>query len=326
MLLTLFICQVRRAPHLRDYHETRESVIGYEANMTDRKKPKKPSMPLGHIVFPKKGSARKVIEPLLENKGDLERAIVTRFLAALAYFEGRSVTDVEKCDPWPDFEGYENTNVVGIEVVELVNQQHNKLRRRQEEYKSSILQRLVGRLSLFSGLHITLDDGYQMPAYPKVNSKDGKEIVDCYVRGLLDCVDEIGDYDLGRVFIREWRNENRKPKVGIYGYRTAPREMNLPPHIGFLGTFPESLEKVRSLLAEAVEHKIDKSYTKYKKGKLLLLVYEVGTISVEPGNSEAIQRTQDVLQGREHPFDEVWYIFPYAESNFGAIHRVWPQL
>lgn len=293
--------------------------------MTERKEPKKPSRPLGHIVFPKKGQVRKVIEPLPENKEDLEKAIVSRFVGALADFEGRSITNVKKCEPWPDFEGYEHTNVVGIEVVELVNQQHNMLRRTQEEYENAILERLGNRLSLFSGLRITLDDSYQMPPYPKINSKDGKEIVECYVQSLLDSADEIGSYDLRRIFIREWRNENGKPKVGIYGYRTALKEMNVPPHIGFLGTFPESLEKVRSLLAEAVEHKIDKSYTKYEKGKLLLLVYEVGAISVEPGNSEAIQRAQDVLKEEKHQFDEVWYIFPYAESHLGALHRVWPK-
>lgn len=292
--------------------------------MTEKKKPKKPSKPVVHIAFSNKGSVRKVIKPLPVNKEDLESAIVSKFVGALVHFEGRSVTNIKKCDPWPDFEGDEGTNVVGIEVVELVNQQHNILRRTQEEYKNAVLDRLGDRLSSFSGLHITLYDSYQMPPYPKANSNEGKEIVDCYVQGLLDCADEIGGYEVRRLFTREWRNENGKPKVGMYGYRTAPKEMNLRPRIGFLGTFPESLEKVRSLLAQAVEHKIDKSYTKYEKGKLLLLVYEVGTISAGPGDSEAIERAQDVLKGKEHPFDEVWYIFPYAERNLGALHRVWP--
>ncbi|MGV7224190.1 MAG: hypothetical protein ACQ9MH_22060 [Nitrospinales bacterium] len=85
------------------------------------------------------------------------------------------------------------------------------------------------------------------------------------------------------------------------------------------------MDKVRSLLAEVVHHKIDKSYTSYEKGNLILLVYEVGTISVDPGNSEAIQRAQKILEKNQHHFNEVWYIFPYAERNLGALHKVWPM-
>ncbi len=293
--------------------------------MTQKNQPKKPSSPLGHIVFPKKGPVRKVIEQLPENKEGLEQAIVNRFAGALTHFYKRHIENIEKSDPWPDFEGYEGKDTIGIEIVELVNSRHNILRRTQEEYQAAILEQMGDSVNLFSGLHITLNDSYQMPPYPKVNSPEGQEIVTIFVENLVECADEIANYEVGRVFIREWQKEDGKPKIAIYGRRIAPREAKLPPQIGFLGTFPESLDKVRSLLAEVVQHKIDKSYTSYEKGHLILLVYEVGTISVDPGNSEAIHRAQNVLENNQHHFDEVWYIFPYAERNLGALHKVWPK-
>ena len=292
--------------------------------MTQKNHPKKPSSPLGHIIFSKKGHVKKVIEQLPENKEELEQAIVNRFAGALTHFHKRHIENINKSDPWPDFEGYEGKDTIGIEIVEIVNSRHNILRRRQEEYQAAILEQLGDSVNLFSGLHITLNDSYQMPPYPKINSPEGQEIVTIFVKNLAECANEIANYEVGRVFIREWQEEDGKPKIGIYGRRIAHREAKLPPQIAFLGTFPESLDKVRSLLAEVVQHKINKSYTPYEKGHLILLVYEVGTISVDPGNSEAIQRTQNVLEKNQHNFDEVWYIFPYAERNLGALHKVWP--
>ncbi|MGV7224191.1 MAG: hypothetical protein ACQ9MH_22065 [Nitrospinales bacterium] len=75
--------------------------------MTQKNQPKKPSSPLGHIVFPKNGPVRKVIEQLPENKEGLEQVIVNRFAGALSHFYKRHIENIEKKEPWPDFEGYE---------------------------------------------------------------------------------------------------------------------------------------------------------------------------------------------------------------------------
>jgi len=82
--------------------------------MIKKNSPKKPSSPLGHIVFPAKGAVYKVIERLPERKEDLERTIVDRFVGALAHFEGRYIEAITKTDPWPDFEGQESKNQLGI--------------------------------------------------------------------------------------------------------------------------------------------------------------------------------------------------------------------
>jgi hypothetical protein len=57
----------------------------------------------------------------------------------------------------------------------------------------------------------------------------------------------------------------------------------------------------------------------------MLLVYEVGSISVEPGESQAILKAREILEAKEHNFDEAWYIFPYADHNLGVINKIWPE-
>ena len=293
--------------------------------MTEKSQPRKPSRPLGHIVISKKAPVRTVIEPLPENKEELEKTIVTKFAGALAYFHGRHIENIEKTDPWPDFEGHEGRDAIGIEIVELVHPRYNILRRTLQDYRVAILESLGDSVNQFSGLHIILNDSYQMPPYPKVNTPAGQKIVKTFVINLLKFTEELADYEVGRRFIHEWQNEDEEPKIGIYGQRIAPTDAKLPPHIGFLDAFLESTEKFRSLLAEAVQHKISKSYTAYSKGQLILLAYEVVPISVEPGNSDAIQKAQHVLEEKQHNFNEVWYFFPYAERSLGQLYKVWPK-
>jgi len=137
--------------------------------LTKKSQPKKPSSPLGHIVFSNKGPVRKVIERLPENKEELENAIVNRFAGALTHFYKRHIENIEKSDPWPDFEGYEGKDTIGIEIVELVNSRHNILRRTQEEYKDAILEKMGDSVNLFSGLHITVPSPLSLKL-PKLSS------------------------------------------------------------------------------------------------------------------------------------------------------------
>ena len=266
---------------------------------------------------------RKVIEPLPDNKDELETSVIEKFKGALLHFERREIENVKKADPWPDFEAKEGSDTIGIEVVELVNRQHNILHSFQQKYETAILERLGDKISLFNGLHITLNDNYQTPQYPKVKSLKGQQIVEAFVSNLVNCVDELRNLKVGQTFVRNWQNEDNKPKIGIFGRKGVPKNATLLQHIDFFGSFPESEKNVRSLLAKTVQHKIEKLYTPYDKGRLLLLVYEVGSISVEMGGQGLIKRAQEILEQNEHPFDEVWYIFPYAKPKLGALYKVW---
>ena len=170
-----------------------------------------------------------------------------------------------------------------------------------------------------------VNNNYQIPQYPKVKSQEGQKIVEAFVSYILNSTDKLINFKVGQTFFWNWQKEDKKPRIGIFGRRYAPKESSLPCQIGFFGSFPESVENVRSLLADAVKHKIAKSYTSYDKGRLMLLVYEVGSISIEMGGNDVIERAIKVLTQDRHPFDEVWYIFPYADGNIGALYKIWSK-
>jgi hypothetical protein len=37
-----------------------------------------------------------------------------------------------------------------------------------------------------------------------------------------------------------------------------------------------------------------------------------------------IAESQRLLETLPHPFDEVWFLYPYAEKDLGALVHVWP--
>jgi len=114
------------------------------------------------------------------------------------------------------------------------------------------------------------------------------------------------------------------PTIGAFGRRISPHISDIPADIRFFGSFPDTVENVEQLLRRTIEGKIDKYYSLYPEGSLWLLVYEVSFFSVGPAPSKAAGLARELIQLRRHPFSEIWYIFPYAHENLGAIERVWP--
>jgi len=86
--------------------------------------PKKPSKPLGHIVFPKSGPPSLVSERLPASKHELEQVIIRKFVAALHQRFQRTLAPPTRGTEWPDFWTSEGTARIGIEVVEVVNPDH----------------------------------------------------------------------------------------------------------------------------------------------------------------------------------------------------------
>lgn len=291
--------------------------------MASKRKPQKRSRPLGYIEFSGKGKISKVIEELPKDKVKLETKIVQKFLGSLRHFENREIVTLKESDPWPDFEAIEGLSKIGIEVVEIVNTDHLKLQSLQKKYEDEILTEIADVLDHLNGLRITIDDGYQFPPYPKLNSIEGRKLVQSISTGIKSSISHLQTVEVGMPFLKRWSSDPNSPRTGIYGLRVADKNSGLRADIGFSGSFPESHEAIVSSLRKTIKRKIDTNYTQYADGKLMLLVYEV-SLSVHPDESAAINEARVLLSQRNHPFDEIWYFFPYAAEDLGAIQRVWP--
>jgi hypothetical protein len=92
--------------------------------------------------------------------------------------------------------------------------------------------------------------------------------------------------------------------------------------IGFLGSFPQTIDQAQGLLAKAVQHKIEKHYPESSRSSLWLLAYtNAGDALVD---ARAIALAKAGLANARHHFDEAWYILPYPDEDMGAIEHLWP--
>lgn len=290
--------------------------------MSVQKRPRKPSTPLGHIVFPKKGKPHRVLEPLPGSAKDLEATIIEKFAGALRHFEKRGLSKPLPCDPWPDFEAREGKNHIGIEIVEIINPDHARKRALQGQYARQV-RGLINDISpRLAGLSIQLIDGYQNPRYPPLNTAAGQQLAS-FIADRLRSEVEILEA-LKRFVVRRWQRGPDRPEAGAFFTRVAPKESGIPVTLHFHGSFPEAVSVTENLLRRSIEGKLMKRYPQYKKGHLWLLAYEVFSMSVGPKPSKAALIARQMLQGQSHPFDEVWYIHPYAGKPLGHIERILP--
>src|SRR5437762_10571131 len=83
--------------------------------------PKKPSRPIGHIVFPKVGQPSVEREVLPTDKDQLEEVLARKFVDSLRVRFRRDLAMPVRGDRWLDFLSQEGERKVWLELVEVVN-------------------------------------------------------------------------------------------------------------------------------------------------------------------------------------------------------------
>jgi hypothetical protein len=304
--------------------------------VTEDRQPRKPSEPLAYWLFPPtgQGGPQLVIENLPGKKDALERAVIDKFVGTLASKSGRCLDPPEAGDEWPDFETKEGSTRIGIEVTEIINTAHVHERDLQRDYERHVRELLAEYLTELAGLHITLNDDYQLVQYPPLRRPAGRLLAESIAENLRQVLPEIRTLRVGQQFSYRWQGDGRTvPTTGAFGYRFASSDSKEAAHVGFFGAFPDDLSDIVSLLSVHVATKIAKHYTTYS-GKLWLLLYETSpTVTVRKDEALALANALLEMDRERHHFDEVWYLFPYPEAERvdepigeqGLIERVWAR-
>lgn len=261
-----------------------------------------------------------MLEALPESPKGLETTIVRKFIGALQHFEGRHLEPPVANEPWPDFVTREGERQVGIEVVEVINPDHAQKRRTQQLYAAHVQELLDDALPQFAGLRIQLDDGYQDPPYPALSSAAGRALAESLAHNLREAEQTLQQLPVGRGRYLRWQAGPDVPNTGAIVTRQAPYESGIAVRIQYLGSFPESQDFQERRLVATIEGKIDKQYTRYAAGPLLLLAYGQDV----PVADTEVDQARAGLRSGSHRFDEVWYFFPYAGEDLGHIVRIWP--
>lgn len=289
--------------------------------MPKRPPSRKRSPVLRMVAFPKTGSAHQVLEHLPETQNELEDVIVSKFVDALKRQTGQSPATPKRGNSWPDYETSDGKQEIGIEVVEVLNKDHRIKARIQEQYAKHVRFLIGDALPALYGLEVTLDDGYQEPPYPSLNTKEGRQLAVAIANDLRSCIGELRQISIGRIISRSWQGKSNQPRTGMWCIRRAPLSAGIPPTIRFQGTFPATEQINESLLLQAIEKKLAKNYTTYQRGELWLLAYS--TEAWHFARAAGIVIAREALQRRRHPFQKAWQAFAIPERP-AIIQQVWP--
>jgi hypothetical protein len=282
--------------------------------------PKKPSRPVGHIVFPRAGTPFGVSEFLPDRKEDLEATLARKFVESMQSRFGRMLSPPFSDANWPDFWSAENGHRVGVEIVEVVNPDHIALEQIRRRYADRLRRDLKPILENLRGVDLEIDDGYQHRRYPEVNARGGDSIVEEF-RNLLETNrDRIRSMRAGS-FLHLRARERLDFSIGFVV--TPAHDRNAPASIWYGNAFPVSVDRGELLVREAIERKLSKRYSRPRHWSLWLLAYDANRATTN--GPVAADQAHQLLCDTSHPFTEAWFMVPTAGDIPSFLESVWPS-
>jgi len=294
--------------------------------VNDRKKPQKPERNPGHIVFPgKKGPVRRVVEEFPRVQEDIEFVVGNKFIGALLHFKNIYYENLRKGEEPADLIcTTRDGDVVNIQVVEVVDRQLRELQRMRLSYRKALLKNLGEEILAFNGCRVSLVDVGDPPYLPSPDSKVGQDCLEILINHIRNVASDIQSLEVGKIRSRSTKTADPVRKIGMIVERRMPPSDPARLEFHWEGGGPSYRSDIpRRLLIEAVQSKVNKRYIKPSNGNFILLAYSIDSLISE--KDPDVLESRRILGADDHPFNEAWFIFPYAERELGAIFRIWPN-
>ena len=291
--------------------------------MSGRAAARKPLRNPSHIVLPKKGAPYLVVEQLPRQQEDLELALGRKFIAALSHFNGIQFVDLTRGSEPADLAcRFPDGTAVELQIVEVVDQQLRELQHMRSTYRDALVETLGADLRRFSGCQVLLVDSGEPPYLPDVTSKKGRECLRLLALHIQDVGADIHTLQPEETRLQETRTRDPERDVAVVVERFEPSGESIPFAFDWTGAGPSYRRDVsRDLLPAAIRSKISKRYAKPESARFWLLTYSVDSLLGE-GDPD-IAESQRLLEALGHPFDEVWFLYPYADRELGMLVHVW---
>lgn len=275
------------------------------------------------MVFPKKCAPYAVEEQLPRHQEPLELALGEKFLGALARFEGIELTrSAHRTEPADLSCHAADGTKIDIQIVEVVDRQLRAVSRMRSSYAMAIEHSLGDQLNVFRGCRVSLVDSGDPPYLPAVRSKAGEQCVSSLAEHIRNVGAEIGTLAVGSIRSRKTKVGTIGRSVGVLVERFLPFQEGAPLDFLWTGGGPAFRTDIsRGLLTAAIRSKMHKRYAKPTSAKFWLLAYSIDILLHEADLD--VTESRDELSNREHPFDAVWFLFPYASKPLGALLRIW---
>lgn len=288
-----------------------------------KRPPRKPDRPIGAAIFPKTGKVRLEIEHLPTEQKPLEMTIGEKFVGAMSRFRHVVLTDLRLgIEPADLFCTNGDGLTLGIQVTEMVDAFGAKLNAHRDDYLRALKDRCANTLLMFSGCSLSiLDDGTE-DFFPPLNSHEGRSMLSQLASHLETLAGEINTLGVRRVRSRRWVIGEPEKEISVLCERHTHVATGTGHVIrwGRQRTFREN-ERI-ALLSDTIRNKITKCYAQ-PNHEFWLLVYSTDMpLAVD---DPSIGLSAALLGSSPHPFDKVWFFFPYHGRNLGHIVAVWAR-
>lgn len=289
--------------------------------MTSRRpRPSKPKRPFSAIAFSKSGKVLKHVENSEATTEQIERNVVNKLFAVLVQ-RGRPNVDsvTQGQEPADVLVRLADGTQIDVQVAEIVDPVMVRRKEMTDGYLSGLRKNHPRLLDLLRGMLVTILVRPDSPPLPNVKSAEGK-------RALNDLAAFIGQEAIfptvlgpAKRRIRERAIAGQDVSVTFEHGRdvTEPVELYWPD--GRLFSQGEN----RNFTTQAIRSKIDKRYARARNARFWLVLFASDTLPLSLNNPDFLS-AQNLLKTSPHPFDEVWYIYPLANHDYGAVLQVWP--
>jgi len=265
-----------------------------------------------------------VVEEFPREKEDLELTVGRKFIGALQHFEGIQLQDLCRGSEPADLVCRSTVGEsVGLQVVEVVDQQVQHLQLMRLSYRAALVEALGEDLLRFNGCRVSIVDSGEPPYLPKVNTREGQMCLRLLAEHVRRVAIDVHTLQVGKMRLCGTKTQDPKRKVSVLVERLLVPGDPVRLELSWTGGGPSyRTDASRGILSQAVRSKIEKHYSKPESEKFVLLAYSIDTLlrSDDPD----VRESQQILEATEHPFDDVWYFYPYAEKILGALIHVWP--
>ncbi len=275
--------------------------------MIAKKKPYKPSSPLGVISFPQKGAVKKIVEHLPKEKDKLEYAVVSKFFdnlpdRAFSELEQNQENDLDFiCVEMVD----ENTVKWEIELTEFFIKDWRMLDISRQSYFMEIIK-VFGEKEWIRNHSILLSDNYT--PFPNVNKDAGKALLKLIIETIDSLEDEYKETEDGILRVKKIGND-----CSIHFIKNPAIRKGLGFYEGYIGS-PDGFNQV---VINTIGKKINKNYNKPNGIKCMLLCYSTQNIFQFDDTLKALIETMNNNQ-----FDEVWYTHPLPMERASLNTRI----
>lgn len=275
------------------------------------------------MIFPASGPVRLELEHLPREKKQLELTIGKKFLGAMSHLGLGTLTVEARTEEPADLLCIDSDGRrVGIQVTEMVDVFGAKLNAHRDNYLRALKESCADTLEKFSGCALEfLDDGTN-DFFPPLNRSKGEAMLADLASHLETLGREIDTLGVNKI-------RHRKLEIGASGTAVSlicqRREEPTPESAYSIRWGRQRVfnrEEINGLLSETIRNKIKMRYGP-PKYEFWLLVY---TTDMPITRDEAsIGLAAALLECNPHPFNKIWFFFPYHDRERGHVVQVWPR-